>query len=148
MDRAKCWAKLGRRSAQVPTSRFCCQTGRPRGRTGLGWEWLRGGAFVSLPTTLGLNLCSSRKTWGIREQEKGARPTGWPEAVQAQRQARSLARAPLTVGARCSHCCRFSFPVESQALPRAASRAAEPGPCILCCVLGVAHTDLILSKRC
>lgn len=61
----------------------------------LSWEWPRGGAseLCELPTALGFHLWSPRGTQGIREHPEGARLTGSPEAVPAQRQVRSLSSA-------------------------------------------------------
>lgn len=71
----------------------------PRGGPAPSWEWPRGGAsgLCELPTALGFNFWSppGRGIHGIREQKEGTGLTGSPEAVPAQRQRRSLARAPL-----------------------------------------------------
>lgn len=122
---ASSWAAAGETgqipaetSAQVPTRRLCCQAGSS--------------LLEALPTTLGFTLCSPGGTRGIGGHREGTGLTGSPEAVQAQRPAGSLAPAPLVVTARCWEFCsekrRFCFSQESQALPGALPRAAEPGP--------------------
>lgn len=109
-------AKLARRSAQAPTRRVAVRRGGPRwSRAELGVaSW----SFSELPTPW---AGTSEGPGGLDSGRKGPEPQGLQRQPPAQRLEASLARAPLTVGARCSDCCSekdgSSFPLESQALP-------------------------------
>lgn len=74
----------------------------PRGGPALSWAGpgVDASGLCELLIASGCNLRSPGGTEAIREPKEEARLTGSPEAVPAQRQVRSLARAPLTVVAR------------------------------------------------